>query len=54
MEEVCWDSEEILRVFRDAGFDPLRAWDAAPFFKNDNPRISCGCRTVYQARKFGG
>lgn len=50
VEEVCWSSEEIRRTLRAAGFDRLRAWDAAPFFA-DNPLIDRGCRTVYLARK---
>lgn len=53
VEEVCWDSDEIHRVFEQAGFDRLRAWDAARFFKED-PLIGPGCRTVYLARKPGG
>ena len=50
VEEVCWSRDEIRRALREAGFDRLRAWDAAPFFKND-PMIRPGCRTVYLARK---
>jgi hypothetical protein len=50
VEEVCWTSHEIRHTFRRAGFDSLRAWDAAPFFK-DNPLIGPGCRTFYLARK---
>lgn len=50
VEEVCWDAGEIRRVLRDNGFDRLRAWDAASFFKS-NPLIVPGCRTVYLARK---
>ncbi len=53
VEEVCWDSDEIRRIFHETGFDRLRAWDAAPFFK-DNPRIAPGYRTFYLARKFLG
>ena len=53
VEEVCWDSDEIGRVFRETGFDQLRAWDAAPFFKN-NSRVRPGCRTIYLARKSRG
>lgn len=51
-EEVCWDAGEIRGVLRDSGFDELRAWDAAPFFKR-NPLIRPGCRTFYLARKSG-
>jgi SAM-dependent methyltransferase len=53
VEEVCWDSDEIRRIFQEAGFDRLRAWDAAPFFK-DNPLIGPGCRTIYLAHKSRG
>jgi hypothetical protein len=52
-EGGCWDPDEIRRIFRKTGFDRLRAWDAAPFFKS-NLRISPGCRTVYLARKSRG
>ncbi len=60
LEEVCWDSDEIHRTFRETGFDRLRAWDAAPFFKDladlrrqdcKIPIIAPGCRTFYLARK---
>ena len=50
VEEVCWDTDEIRRTFQEAGFDQVRAWDAAPFFKDD-PFVRRGCRTVYLARK---
>jgi len=50
VEEVCWDSGEIRRSLEASGFDELRAWDAAPFFKGDS-LIGPGCRTVYLARK---
>jgi SAM-dependent methyltransferase len=50
VEEVCWTREEIRHVFLMAGFDQLRAWDAAPFFKN-NAMISPGCYTIYLGRK---
>ena len=50
VEEVSWSSVEIRRTLREAGFDQVRGWDAAPFFKN-NPLIRLGCRTVYLARK---
>jgi SAM-dependent methyltransferase len=52
VEEVCWESGEIRRTFREAGFDRLRAWDAAPFFK-DNSVVGPGCRTFYLVRKAG-
>jgi SAM-dependent methyltransferase len=50
VEEVCWTSAEIRRALREAGFGQVRAWDAAPFFKND-PAIGPGYRTFYLARK---
>jgi hypothetical protein len=50
VEEVCWDAAEIRLALQQAGFDQVRAWDAAPFFK-DNPHIGPGCRTFYLARK---
>jgi SAM-dependent methyltransferase len=53
VEEVCWDSDEIRCIFQATGFDRLRAWDAAPFFK-DNPLVGPGCRTIYLARKSRG
>jgi SAM-dependent methyltransferase len=50
VEEVCWDLDEIRLTLKEAGFDQVRAWDGAPFFK-DNPLIEPGCRTIYLARK---
>ncbi len=50
VEEVCWTPAEIRRALRQAGFDQVRAWDAAPFFKGD-PVIRPGYRTFYLARK---
>lgn len=50
VEEVCWKQDKIRHTFLMAGFDQLRAWDAAPFFK-DNSMISAGCYTIYLARK---
>ena len=50
IEEVCWDSAEIDRALKAAGFGHLRAWDAAPFFAG-SPLIAPGCRSVYLARK---
>ncbi len=50
VEEVCWDAAEISATFRENGFDQLRSWDAAPFWRG-NPLISRGCRTIYLARK---
>ncbi len=53
VDEVCWSPGEIRGALRQAGFAPVRAWDAGPFFKND-PVVRAGCRTVYLARKAGG
>lgn len=52
VEEVCWTSDEIQHVFCAAGFDWVRAWDAAPFYKNI-PIVRRGCRTFYLARTRG-
>jgi SAM-dependent methyltransferase len=49
VEEVCWSAREIRTIFKNAGFDRIRAWDAAPYF--NNPIIQPGCRTLYLARK---
>ncbi len=57
VEEVCWTSEEIRATLRQAGFDQVRGWDAAPFFapgnpdEEEEPLIGPGCRTFYVARK---
>lgn len=53
VEEVCWSGEEMRGALREAGFEPVRGWDATPFFE-DNPMIRPGCRTVYLARKGRG
>lgn len=53
VEEVCWDSTEIRRILKQACFDQVRSWDAAPFFKN-SPRIGLGGRTIYLARRSKG
>lgn len=50
VEEICWTRAEILGALRGAGFDRIRAWDAAPFFDND-PNMRRGYRTFYLARK---
>jgi len=52
VEEVCWSSGEIRKTLQNAGFDSLRAWDAAPFRKNS--RVGPGYRTIYLARKSKG
>lgn len=49
VEEVCWSEREIRSALRRAGFHKIRAWDAAPFFK-DSITIP-GCRTFYLAQK---
>lgn len=50
IEEICWSSAEIRRTFRENGFDQIRSWDAAPFWKA-NPLVRPGCRTVFLVRK---
>src|SRR5205807_10043060 len=50
VEEVCWSFDEVLSVFEGAGFDRVKAWDAAPFFKGDS-LITAGCRSFYVVRK---
>ena len=50
--EVCWTDDEIRDALGTAGFDEIRAWDAAPLLKND-PTIRPGYRTYYLARKYG-
>jgi SAM-dependent methyltransferase len=63
VEEVCWGSDEIQRTFRASGFDQIRGWDAATFFRTvtdarrpdrEIPLIVRGCRTVYLARTSRG
>jgi hypothetical protein len=50
VEQVSWSPPEIRAVLRAAGFDRIRAWDAAPFFAA-GPHVLPGCRTVYRARR---
>ncbi|MDE3164262.1 MAG: methyltransferase domain-containing protein [Acidobacteriota bacterium] len=50
IDEVCWSAAEIRRALRAAGFDRIRAWDAAPFFPAGS-LITPGCRSIYLARK---
>lgn len=50
VEEVCWSGEEMRRALHGAGFDRIRAWDGASFFK-DHPLMQRGCRTTYLAQK---
>jgi len=40
-EEVWWTRNEIRRGLRDAGFESVFSWDAAPFFE-DHPLIYPG------------
>jgi SAM-dependent methyltransferase len=53
VEEVCWTANEISCTLAKTGFEGLRAWDAARFFKN-NSQVGPGCRTIYLARKSRG
>lgn len=53
IEQVAWSAAEMRRALRDAGFDRVRGFDAAPFFAGD-PKIEPGCRTFYLARKAAG
>jgi SAM-dependent methyltransferase len=50
VEEICWTPAEVRQSLEAAGFDRIRAWDAAPFFR-ENPFIHRGYRTIYLARK---
>ena len=50
VEEVCWTAAEIRHQLAKAGFDRIRARDAAPFFRG-YPDFDRGCRTVWLARK---
>lgn len=50
VEQVCWSPSEIRAVLADAGFDRVRARDAAPLFKG-NPLYRPGYRTFWLARK---
>jgi SAM-dependent methyltransferase len=49
VEEVCWSAREIRIIFKNEGFDWVRAWDASPYFKN--PLITPRCRTLYLAKR---
>jgi len=53
VEEVCWSAARMRAALRGAGFDRLRAWDAAPLLTG-NPVIRPGHRTFYLARKGTG
>jgi SAM-dependent methyltransferase len=48
-EEVCWSGDEMRDALARAGFDKVRAWDAAPFFNDALTRP--GYRTFWLARK---
>jgi SAM-dependent methyltransferase len=50
VEEVCWSRSEIRSTLRDAGFGPIRSWDAGPFF-GKTAGVRPGHRTIYLARK---
>jgi len=52
VDEVCWSEREMRAALRAAGFDRVRAFDGAPFWK-DSPIIGPGCRTIYLARRAG-
>ena len=52
VEQVAWTPGEIRRTLREAGFDHVRAWDAAPFMKTD-PSVRPGYRAFYLARRAG-
>lgn len=51
VEEICWSSAEIKKIFHEADFHSVRGFDAAIFWSNMDMRR--GCRTVYLARKPG-
>ena len=50
IEEVCWTSLEMRETLARAGFDEVRAWDAAPFLQI--PAFRRGYRTFYRARRL--
>jgi len=50
VEEVCWTGAEIRATLREAGFESVRAWDAAPFF-GKSAIMRPEYRTIYLARK---
>jgi len=49
VDEVCWEPVEIRDALTQAGFERLRTWDAARFFRDELTRP--GCRTFWRARK---
>ena len=50
IEQVCWTQKEIRAALREAGFESVRAHDAARFFPPGS-MIDRGHRTIYLARK---
>ncbi|MBL0160621.1 MAG: class I SAM-dependent methyltransferase [Bryobacterales bacterium] len=50
IEQVCWNQKEIRAALREAGFESVRAHDAARFFPPGS-MIDRGHRTIYLARK---
>lgn len=51
VEEVCWSAGEVEEALAAAGFEDIRAWDAAPFFNDQF--TPPGNRTFWRARKQG-
>ena len=51
VDEVCWVEGEIRDTLTAAGFDDVQLWDASPYFKQTDPRVTPGCRSIYLARK---
>lgn len=49
VEEVCWPAPVMRQALRDAGFDRIETWDAAPFFNDTFTKR--GNRTFWRARK---
>ena len=49
VEEVCWSAQQVEETLDAAGFEDVRAWDAAPFF--DDEFTPPGNRTFWRARK---
>ena len=51
VDEVCWAEGEIRDTLLASGFEEVQMWDAAPYFKKTDPRVTPGCRSIYLARK---
>lgn len=49
VEEVCWSASEVEEALAAAGFEDVKAWDAAPFFNDEF--TPPGNRTFWRARK---